>query len=229
MIVRVVQQAAQSSANSVVVAVDDKSVQKVVEEAGYTAVLTAPDHASGSDRVMEVANLAGWSADDIVINVQGDEPLLPPVIIDHLANAMQESASLEMATLSEPIKRTEDFIDPNVVKVVSDTAGFALYFSRAPVPYPRDEHLENLDELWFARERICRHVGVYAFRVAALAEFVCLCDSRLERLERLEQLRWLEAGRKLKVLPSPLAIPGGVDTPDDLARVERLFAADKKG
>jgi 3-deoxy-manno-octulosonate cytidylyltransferase (CMP-KDO synthetase) len=225
MIVRVARQASSSSAEDVVVAVDDEEVLAVVREAGFDAVLTAEDHPSGSDRVMEVAMQRGWPADDIVINVQGDEPLLPPIIIDQLAAYMAESENVEIATLSEPIGSAEDFSNPNVVKVLTDANDQALYFSRAPIPFPRDAMLTDaLTDSIVQQNNVQRHVGVYAFRVQALQRFVKLTDSRLERIERLEQLRWLEHGRRIAVLQSVASIPGGVDTPQDLARVRQIVA-----
>jgi len=224
MIVRVAQQASRSQADTVVVAVDDDVVAQVVADAGFDAMLTAPDHPSGSDRVMEVARRRDWPDDDIVINVQGDEPLLPPVLIDQLADAMQRNPSVEIATLSEPIAGVEDFLDPNVVKLVTDANNNALYFSRAPIPFPRDDAARQaITDATVASHNALRHVGVYGFRVLALSRFITLTNSRLENTERLEQLRWLEAGGKIAVLQSSEAVPGGVDTPEDLARVERLL------
>lgn len=223
MVVRVARQAAQSRADDVIVAVDDERVLDAVTAAGLEAMLTAKDHPSGSDRVMQVADARGWADDDIVINVQGDEPLLPPAIIDQLADYMAASPQLDIATLSEPITSVDDFLNPNVVKVLTDIHDRALYFSRAPIPFPRDEMLEDeLDAEAVRRNGVQRHVGVYGFRVAALARFVKLTDSRLERIERLEQLRWLESGGSIAVLESVEPIPGGVDTPEDLLRVRQI-------
>ena len=225
MIVRVASRASLSKAEHVVVAVDDEQVLSVVSEAGFDAVLTDKDHPSGSDRVMEVAKVRGWEAHDIVINVQGDEPLLPPAIIDQMADYMRSNPDIEIATLSQPVESAEDFINPNVVKVLSDVHGRALYFSRAPIPYPRDEMLaDTLSDATIAANDVRRHVGVYAFRVHALQRFVGLTNSSLERIERLEQLRWLEDGGHIAVLPSIEQIPGGVDTPEDLERVRRIVA-----
>jgi 3-deoxy-manno-octulosonate cytidylyltransferase (CMP-KDO synthetase) len=223
MIVRVASQASRSQADTVVVAVDDERVARVVAAAGYDAALTAVDHASGSDRVMEVVHKRGWQTDDIVINVQGDEPLLPPALIDQLAKAMQDDPSVEIATLAEPISSAQDFLDPNVVKVVTDRNDVALYFSRAPIPFPRDDAQQQaVTDAVVQANNVRRHVGVYGFRVQALTRFITLTDSRLENIERLEQLRWLEAGGRISVLQCAEAVPGGVDTPDDLARVQRL-------
>lgn len=216
MIVRVMQQAVQARVDGVVAAVDQEQVFSAVTEAGFDAVMTGMHHQSGSDRVMEVASLKGWQDEDVVINVQGDEPLIPPLVIDQLVVAMQEDGNMTMATLSEPIINADDFLNPNVVKVVTDRNGDALYFSRASIPFPRDEIAnDSVGEFSAAR-----HIGVYAFRVGALREFVNLSDSRLEATEKLEQLRWLEAGRQIRVLSSAAPVPGGVDTEEDRQRVE---------
>jgi 3-deoxy-manno-octulosonate cytidylyltransferase (CMP-KDO synthetase) len=217
MIVRVAQQASKAAVDDVVVAVDDAAVFSVVSDAGFTVRMTSPDHQSGSDRVAEVAQEMGCAADDVIINVQGDEPLVPPLVIEHLADAMRADPTVTMATLSEPIESATVYLDPNVVKVATDAHDNALYFSRAPIPFSRDQLA--LDEI-AAR----RHIGMYAFRYAALQKFVSLPPSRLEQIEKLEQLRWLEAGQKLKVLASPQPVPGGVDTPADLERVAAEFA-----
>lgn len=226
MIVRVVATVRGAAVDSVTAAVDDVEVQSVVRQAGFDAVLTSTNHASGSDRVMEVVTLNQWSDDDIVINVQGDEPLLPAEIVSDLANLMRENPDIDLATLSEPIDNAADFLNPNIVKVVTDVRGDALYFSRAPIPLPRDLVLNDaLTDSAVQALRPQRHVGVYGFRVAALRRFVGLQDSRLEATESLEQLRWLEAGGRIRVLYSPIAVPGGVDTPEDLARVEKILLA----
>ncbi len=231
MIVRVARQVSLAAVDSVVVAVDDERVQQVVEAAGFNAMLTALDHPSGSDRVMEVAERLDLSATDIVINVQGDEPLLPPEIIEQIADAMTAAPDIDIATLSEPIHTQADFADPNVVKVVVDANGRALYFSRGQIPFPRDgmQHARvrgvDVADQVISNLGAQRHIGVYGFRVAALKRFVALTESRLEDIERLEQLRWLEAGGRITVLESALPIPGGVDTPEDLARVEQYVLA----
>ena len=225
MIVRVAQQASQAQVDEVIVAVDDNSVADAAQHAGFNAVLTAADHPSGSDRVMEVAALGGWPDDDIVINVQGDEPLLPPAVINQLAQAMRDHPDMSMTTLSEPLHSAADFLDPNVVKVLVDQQGRALYFSRAPIPFPRDElAADALTDAALRKIAPQRHVGVYGFKVGALRRFVTLTDSRLERIERLEQLRWLEAGEQINVFEAAQPVPGGVDTPADLARVVEIIS-----
>lgn len=218
MIVRVAEQAALAKAESVVVAVDDPRVAEVVNAAGWEVEMTRIDHQSGSDRVMEVVSKRGWADDDIVINLQGDEPLLPLVVIDQLHQGMLQRPEIAMATLSEPLHDAEPFFNPNVVKVVVDAGGLALTFSRAPVPYPRDEPEQ-------VPAGAARHIGIYGFRVSGLREFVGLSESRLEGIERLEQLRWLEAGRRLFVIEAAEVVPGGVDTPEDLERIQALFSA----
>ena len=218
MIVRVAAQAAKSNADDVVVAVDDARVAEAVQAAGWDAQMTRSDHQSGSDRVMEVARQRGWASDDIVINLQGDEPLAPPEVINQLIQGMVDRPEIPMATLSEPLEQVKDFFDPNVVKVLANDEGLALMFSRAPLPFPRDNPLTMPDGA-------ARHVGIYGFRVQALGEFVQLGESRLESIERLEQLRWLQAGKNLLVLSASKPVPGGVDTPADLARIQALFSA----
>ncbi len=219
MLVRVAQQVAGADVSDVVAAVDHQAVFEAAAAAGVQVLMTRQDHPAGSDRVMEVVERMGWDDNDIVVNVQGDEPLMPPAVIDRLVTAMRAEPAIELATLAEPVGTRTELVDANLVKVVCDRHGDALYFSRAPVPFPRDEQGEQLDSLG-----LLRHVGVYAFRVEALRRFVRLQNSRLERIEKLEQLRWLEAGYRIRVLLSEDPIPGGVDTPEDLARVRQVLA-----
>ena len=230
MIHRVAAQAARSGARSVVVATDDERVRGAVLRSGIegvAAVLTRADHPSGSDRVMEVAANEGWSDDEIVVNVQGDEPLLPPSVIDQVA-ALASAASAwpetpcRVATLCEPIADRADVFDPNIVKVVADAQGRALYFSRAPVPWSRAEFTDGVSGAVPAGWH--RHIGIYAWRVDALKEFVSWPVGRLERVEALEQLRLLEHGRDIAVAEAAAPVPGGVDTPADAERVRRILA-----
>jgi 3-deoxy-manno-octulosonate cytidylyltransferase (CMP-KDO synthetase) len=216
MIVRVMERVAEVVCDTIVAAVDAQSVFDVVTEAGFAAIMTDPDHLSGSDRVKEVATLSGWSDDDIVINVQGDEPLLPPALVQRLIDVMKNGHDL--ATVSEPIETIEDFNDPNIVKVVTGFDGQALYFSRSPIPFTRDPTTDN-----FVLKHARRHVGIYAFRVSALRDFTEITNARLENTEKLEQLRWLEAGRSIYVVEASEPVPGGVDTAVDLERVRALF------
>ncbi len=218
MIVRVARRALESGAQEVVVATDDERIVDVVTAAGVDAALTRADHESGSDRVMEVASARGWPEDAVVLNVQGDEPLIPPAVIAQLARNMTADESLASATLCEPVRDRAELFDPNAVKVVRDNQSNALYFSRAPVPYGRDAFLLSETDmppggLWW------RHIGIYAYRVWALARFVSLPTGLLERAESLEQLRLLENGLKMRVAEAEERVPGGVDTPADLERV----------
>ena len=215
MIIRVLQQVSRAAVDSVVAAVDHPNVLACVEAAGFEAVNTRDDHQSGTDRIMEVAAQRGWSDDDIVVNVQGDEPLMPVSVIAELTQAMLSDEQVRLASMCEPLAELSDLNNPNVVKVVRDINQDALYFSRAPVPYARDEgpFLQNY----------ARHIGIYAYRVEALRTFTSLPMSTLEQIEKLEQLRWLEAGNPIRVLIAPEAVPGGVDTPEDLARIAAQF------
>lgn len=224
MIVHVAALASKTMADDVVVAVDDQRVLDSVTDAGYQGLMTRPDHPSGSDRVMQVADEMGWADEDIVINIQGDEPMLPPQVVDDLFKAMLVRTNIQMATLSEPILDGRDFLDPNVVKVLVGDGLRAINFSRAPMPYPRqsidDKELFNA---FMQSGAARRHIGIYGFRVSGLRTFVNLGESRLERIEKLEQLRWIEAGRDLLVLDVSQSVPGGVDTAEDLARVQEEF------
>jgi 3-deoxy-manno-octulosonate cytidylyltransferase (CMP-KDO synthetase) len=227
MIVHVVERALQSGALDVVVATDDTRVAKAVAAAGHQVALTRTDHPSGSDRVMEVVQQRGWPDDDLVINVQGDEPLIPPALIAQTAGLLEGAADAAVATLCEPLRSRRLLFDPNVVKVIAGQHGLALYFSRAPIPYARDEFSQRPPEddalptrpVWF------RHIGIYGFRVGALARFVALPPSPLEQTEALEQLRMLDNGMAIRVAEALQAAPGGVDTPEDLARVREIIGA----
>jgi 3-deoxy-manno-octulosonate cytidylyltransferase (CMP-KDO synthetase) len=224
MIVRVAEQAAMSGAAEVVVATDDERIVAAVEAAGHSAMLTSVDHPSGSDRVMEVARLRGWHTDDIVINVQGDEPLIPPAVIRQVAASLDADTALAAATLCEQVTALATVFDPNAVKVVRALDGRALYFSRAPVPYARDAFAAGPQTLPDSG-RWRRHIGIYAYRLWALQRFVSLPPGELEQLESLEQLRLLENGMDIRVDEACEPVPGGVDTPEDLERVRVLLAA----
>ena len=222
MIARVAKQALRSSAQSVVVATDDERVAQAVAGTGAEAAMTGADHPSGSDRVMEVAAQQGWREDEIVVNVQGDEPLIPPAVIDQVANLLHVPYSdCGVATLCEPIVRREDVFDPNIVKVVADRSGRALYFSRAPIPWSR-AGFENQDAA-LADAYWKRHIGIYAYRVRALREYVSWPPSPLEEVEALEQLRLLDHGRHIAIADAVAAVPGGVDTPADAERVRAIL------
>lgn len=206
--------ALRSGATEVLIATDDERIFDAATGLGATVVMTARTHASGSDRIAEVATQNDWGPDEIVVNVQCDEPMLPPELIDQVAGTL--SASGDIATLATPMEPDADFHDPNIVKVVVDEGGRALYFSRAPVPYDRDSPSRATGML--------RHIGLYAYRVGSLRKLCALPQCDLERTERLEQLRALWAGMRIDVAIA-VSQPGpGVDTMQDLAEVERLMA-----
>jgi len=222
MIVHVARRALAAGASEVVVATDDVRIAGVVNESGVRVVMTRADHASGSDRLAECAHALGWADETIVVNLQGDEPLAPSSGIRAVAAAIGESDAL-MATLATPIGSVEEFLDPNCVKVVCDAAGRALYFSRAPVPWPRDAFVRDRGALP-PNTALLRHIGIYAYRAGFLRKFAKLPRTPLEQAESLEQLRALEHGYAIAVRKAPEPFPIGVDTSEDLARVERILA-----
>lgn len=201
--------------NEVVVATDNELVEKAVLDFGGKAVMTSPDHPSGTDRLAEVALM--YPDVDVIVNVQGDEPMIPPEVIDRLAEAFNGDANLNMATM-KVVMDEEDYENPAAVKVVTDQQGYALYFSRSLMPYPRNK-LEGF--------KVFKHVGIYAYRRNFLLKYAALAPTPLEKAESLEQLRALENGYKIKVLESDFQ-GIGVDTPEDLAAVNALFEKMKK-
>lgn len=201
--------------NEVVVATDNELVEKAVLDFGGKAVMTSPDHPSGTDRLAEVALM--YPDVDVIVNVQGDEPMIPPEVIDRLAEAFNGDAGLNMATM-KVVMDEEDYENPAAVKVVTDQQGYALYFSRSLMPYPR-----NKPEGF----KVFKHVGIYAYRRNFLLKYAALAPTPLEKAESLEQLRALENGYKIKVLESDFQ-GIGVDTPEDLAAVNALFEKMKK-
>jgi 3-deoxy-manno-octulosonate cytidylyltransferase (CMP-KDO synthetase) len=225
MIQWVIAAAFRSSAEEVLVATDDVRVAALAtygDPAQTVAVMTSERHQSGTDRIAEVAATRGWEPQTIVVNVQGDEPQLPPALIDQVATLLAAQPQADLATLSTPITTREEFLDPNVVKVVTDDSGFALYFSRAPIPWDRDGAAVDTASMSFAGAQ--RHLGIYAYRVAALGALTSLPPGKLEVTERLEQLRAMQAGMRIAVAVA-LTVPGiGVDTEHDLARVRAALA-----
>lgn len=201
----------------VIVATEDERIQKAVESFGGEAILTRPDHRTGTDRVAEVA--AHVKA-QIYVNVQGDEPLIDPDTVDALVEAMMENSETHIATPCAAIEQPKDIMDPNIVKVVRDFDGNALYFSRAPIPWVRDTARTVAPRHW-------KHLGLYAFRRDALLEFATLPPGELERVEQLEQLRWLENGFRIVVVETDYDAVS-VDVPSDVERVEKLLAAAAK-
>ena len=226
MIQRVYQQAQLSTASRVIVATDDQRIADAVESFGGEVAMTSPDHVSGTDRLEEVARQCGLAEDEIVVNVQGDEPLIPPRVIDQVAANLAANPAAGVATLSEPITDAEVFANPNAVKVVSGADGAALYFSRAPIPWPRDHFSTSQASLpnetsSVGASSFQRHIGIYAYRVALLHRFVSWPVAPLEALECLEQLRFMYQGIKIHVAPALVDVPGGVDTEEDLQAVIR--------
>ncbi|MFE8032406.1 3-deoxy-manno-octulosonate cytidylyltransferase [Thiohalocapsa marina] len=224
MIQRVVERAQASGAGEVVVATDDQRIRDACESFGIAVEMTASSHRSGSDRLAEVIERRGWSDDAIVVNLQGDEPCMPPALIDQVAYNLATRNEIGMATLAHPIDDSDALFDAHVVKVVIDTAGFALYFSRAPIPWHRDEFLGRKAALPKS-VGFLRHIGLYAYRAAFLKRFVTLEPAPLEIAESLEQLRALWHGTPIHVGLAAEAPGPGVDTPDDLARVVRYLQA----
>ncbi len=218
----VYEKACAAGAREVLIATDDESIAAAARAFGANARLTSVQHASGTDRIAELARLEGWADEDIVVNVQGDEPLIPPAIIAQVAALLAETPRAAIATLATPIETLEEFFDPNAVKVVTDARGRALYFSRAPIPWVRDGAPAGLaSQRRFDGAR--RHVGLYAYRVSALRMLCALPGSPLEASERLEQLRALEHGLTIQVADA-LERPGpDVNTVEDLRRVADLL------
>lgn len=214
-----------AGAREVWVAADDSRIAEALQGSGVQVAMTSVEHVSGTDRLAECARIAGWDDDTVVVNLQGDEPFAPAAGIRAVAELLQASDAA-MATLAAPITDIDTLLDPNTVKLVRDARGHALYFSRAPIPWPRDA---------FANDRDClpggyvwlRHIGIYAYRAGFLRRFATMPAGRLEQVESLEQLRVLEAGLSITVALTPEPFPPGVDTPDDLARAEtRMTAGD---
>ncbi len=210
MVAHVCERATASGARSVHVATDDERIAAAVRAQGHKALMTRADHASGTDRLAEAARLLGLHDEDIVVNVQGDEPLVAPPLIARVAASLQEAS---VSTACHPIHDPALLGNPNVVKVVLDAKGYALYFSRAQIPYPR-----NPGGRWY------RHAGIYAYRVAFLERYASLPPSPLEETEALEQLRVLWHGYRIAVAVSETEIAPGVDTPQDLEAVRRMLA-----
>lgn len=224
MIVRVAEQVQGCGAASVTIATDDSRIMEAVAQAGHKAVMTRSDHQSGSDRLVEVADQLGWADDAVLINVQGDEPLIPPQVIDQVAEALQDQAR-SVVTLCEPIEDAATLFDPNTVKVVFDQNQRALYFSRAPIPFDRNSFGSNAESGSLGSGDWWRHIGIYGYRLSALREYVASPQSSYEQLESLEQLRFLQAGVAVHVFPACAAVPGGIDTAADLAAVNALLAS----
>ena len=208
--------AVDSGAASVLVATDDERIRAAASKFGADCLMTSPRHVSGTDRIAEVARIKGFAADDIVVNLQGDEPMMPAAVVAGVAQALRDDAASEISTAIAPIQSLREFLDPNCVKALRDREGRALYFSRAPVPWPRDsiaaERPASFHGAW-------RHIGIYAYRVRSLLQFAAWPPTPLEMAEKLEQLRALEHGMPIRLVTLPQSPPAGIDTPEDLERV----------
>lgn len=226
MVVRVAEAALAANPLGVWIATDDQRVADVVVAHGHQAVMTSAAHVSGTDRIAEVAQRLGWSDEDVVVNVQGDEPLIEPRLIAATALALSEDREAAIATAAHPIETAEEFFNPNVVKVVTAASGRALYFSRAPIAWHRDGFAATRDALPAGFSAL-RHIGIYAYRVAFLRQYGSLAPARCEQWESLEQLRALWHGHAIQVIEWEEAPLPGVDTAEDLARVRRCFAAEE--
>ena len=222
MVVRVARQAALSAATQVVVAADDAEIVTACRAHGIEAILTRHDHVNGSDRLAEACMLLGLDGDAVVVNVQGDEPLIDPALIDACAAALSAQSDCVLATAAHAMTLASELANPNIVKVVCDRAGRALYFSRAPIPWWRDGSTAGAPAIGPLAP--LRHIGIYAYRAAFLRRFPSLPVSPLETIESLEQLRVLWHGERIAVHLSEHAAGIGVDTPEDLQRVRELLA-----
>ncbi len=211
---RVWERACASGAASVVIATDDERIRAAAGRFGARVCLTSAAHRSGTERLAEAIEQLGLPAEEIVVNLQGDEPLMPPELIGEVAAALARDREAAVATACHPIGDPAEFANPNIVKVVTDARGYALYFSRAPIPYPRDGGLPAA----------CRHIGLYAYRAAFVARYIALPPCPLEETEQLEQLRVLWHGQRIAVWRTDRAPGPGVDTPEDLERARKYFA-----
>lgn len=219
MLQHVYETAQRSGAEQVIIATDDDRIQEVAEAFGASVCMTSPTHPSGTDRLAEVSLKYDWASDEIVVNLQGDEPLTPPEILKQVALNLADHPRAGMATLSTAIQRVEDVVDPNIVKVVTDAAGYALYFSRAAIPWDRDSTEPQLGDSRVYQ----RHLGIYAYRVSFLHAYTNMETCPIESLEKLEQLRALYSGVAIHV-DEAIKLPGpGIDTPDDLQVVTQLM------
>jgi 3-deoxy-manno-octulosonate cytidylyltransferase (CMP-KDO synthetase) len=220
MIERVYRQAIASRADEVIVATDSPEIEAACVSFGARVEMTSPDHGSGTDRIAEVAARSGWREDGIVVNVQGDEPLIPPGLIDQVAELLAADPQAALATLTTPLADAAEYRDPNMVKVVGDAAGRALYFSRSPIPASRDGSVPPATR---------RHIGIYAYRVAALLKLAASPMAPPERVEKLEQLRALWLGHPIAIADAAEAPPRGVDTAEDLEIIRRMVRQGRRG
>ncbi len=223
MVAHVYQRALLSQAQQVVIATDDERIYRAADQLGATVVMTSTEHPSGTDRLQEVAQKMGWADDEIIVNVQGDEPLIPPAVINQVAANLAANPQAGMATLAEPLQDVAQLTNPNIVKLVRDYQQMAMYFSRAPMPWARDAFMNGVTTL-AVPELYLRHLGIYAYRVSFLNAYVQWPPAVLEQVEALEQLRALYYGVKIHVDLAAVNLPAGVDTLADLERVRLLFS-----
>jgi 3-deoxy-manno-octulosonate cytidylyltransferase (CMP-KDO synthetase) len=222
MIAHVCDRATEAEADEIIVATDDERIFDAVSALGFNAVMTRADHQSGTERIAEVAKLCGWADDQIIVNLQGDEPLIPPAYIRDAANALASQQQAGIATLAAKITDAEEIFNPNAVKVVLNKAGYALYFSRAPIPWERDT-FSRPGELPSGAMPYLRHIGMYAYTVDFLNRYCQWDASVLETVESLEQLRILWQGESIRVQIVDKTPAAGVDTQEDLIRVEHVL------
>ena len=222
MIQHVYERALESGAERVIIATDEAKIEAVAQGFGARVCMTAADHRSGTERLSEVVQTLALEADEIIVNLQGDEPLMPPQLIRQVAQNLNNHPSASVATLAESIHNAAMLFDPNVVKVVSDGQGYALYFSRAPIPWHRDAFALTTTELPEDTHYL-RHIGLYAYRAGFINEYVRWPTSPLESIESLEQLRVLWHGHKIHLAVAQVASVAGVDTAQDLERVRQLL------
>lgn len=226
---RVYEQACQSAANRVVIATDDLRVKHAADAFQAEVCMTSENHSSGTERIAEVVEILGLDEHQVIVNVQGDEPMLPPSLIDLTAKSLLEKQAADMATLCFPIGDTTELINPNVVKVVFDNDGYALYFSRAPIPWDREGFNRNIlcpdnqQTVELEQGVFFRHIGIYAYRASFITDYVKTSSSKLEQLEKLEQLRAMENGHRIAVSVVDIDPGQGVDTAEDLENVRQLL------
>ncbi|WP_299729038.1 3-deoxy-manno-octulosonate cytidylyltransferase [uncultured Endozoicomonas sp.] len=223
MIQHVYERAKQSDAQRVIIATDDQRIQTIAESFGAEVCMTSPEHPSGTDRLQEVAAHYGMADDHIIVNVQGDEPLIPPAVINQVAENLSAAQEAGAATLSNPLSDLDQIFDPNVVKVVADANGYGMYFSRAPIPWARDAFAGEQKTLPEGVD-FQRHIGIYAYRVALLNRYVTWGVSPVEQLESLEQLRLMWNGHRIHVAQAVETPPHGVDTEQDLNAVRAILS-----
>lgn len=221
MVQHVYERALESAVGDVVIATDDQRIADAARGFGAEVCMTAEDHPSGTDRIAEVAKKMGWADDDIVVNLQGDEPLMPPELLQKVATTLQENTHASLSTLGVPLQSGQVF-DSNAVKLVTDHKGMALYFSRAPIPWKRGEFEQGAEQP--SPEGMYRHLGIYAYRVGFLHRYVTWAPAPIETQEALEQLRVLWKGERIAVAIVPEAPPAGVDTAEDYQRLIALPA-----